>query len=1056
MHSPLSPAGVTTAMDVRSATRLPHTVYVINRAVKEFLDYRLDALAQRLWRLNAGRNTEAVPLPPRAFDVLRYLVDHPGRLVAHDELLAAIWRDSHVLPEVLKTQILTIRGALKDSAATPRYIESVRGRGYRFIAPVQDVRVSAAAPAVAAPEGGVFVGRDSALEELRDAFREAATGQRQLVFVLGEPGIGKSRLVERFLQSHSEAPDVLIGSGRCVEVYGGGEPYYPILDALSDLSRGHGGSTVIDNLVGLAPMWANQMPARIPAERRSALKQAIAGADRGRMLREICELLEALATHHPLLLILEDLHWADHASLDVIAALAQRRYRAKLMLLATYRPEDPATGRLPVKALSHELLVRKLCREVSLTPLDENAVGRYVAGADAAMPAPAVAKELARLIWERSGGNPLFMLATLDDLLERGMVTHSERGWIPNTALSQVALAIPRTLGQLLEARIQQLTEEQLRALEAASATGLTFCSTVTAEAADLSQEDFEDLCDELSRRESFISRSEVRVFPGGARGQCYRFRHQLFRDALHDRQGPARQTRLHRSLGARWEAVLDRDECFLMALELAWHFEIARDFTRALTYLRMALRTATRRFSHREAASINEHALKLVQLLPGEERARVEADFLERQATIYGATRDSRAGEAYQRLADLASRSGWVDIQARALLGLAFATSWLDVERSLVHLRAALELSSQQQDPQLKARTELSSHVWRLWIRGWDTATARQAELAFEQLCGGSDRLATASGQIEFGLLCLLSSRYRQGHECLESGYRALFEHEEVRQDFNMARAIWFTRLAAPWALLCMGELGRALGQFDVGITTFSQNGNHYGRRTLQLVRAWTLFHCADFRGMLAQCHQIAAETAAVAEIDETQTAVAESEVCRRLVLEGLAEAELGEVTASYQHLLEAQRQMDSQPVMFDWYWRILLDWGLTNLALKEGEVTRAERQLEALLERVEATEERTWQALAWETRARIELHRRDAARAVESIRRALAITAGLETPLADWRLHATAAEACGAAGLSAEGERHAQLSLAAKTRLGESLPAGPLRANLLAPRGP
>ena len=1016
--------------------------------MKEFIDYRLDPLAQRLWRLKNGQEA-VVPLQPRAFDVLRYLVEHPGRLVAHDELLTAVWHDAQVLPEVLKTQILLVRSALEDSAASPRYIETVRGRGYRFIAPVSDAHVPDVAPAVVPTEGGAFVGRESPLEALREAFRLAATGVRQLVFVLGEPGIGKSRLVEQFLQTNTSRPPALIGTGRCVEVYAGGEPYYPILEALSDLSRQAGGGFV-DNLVGLAPMWASQMPARIPAHRRSALKEGIAGADRGRMLREICELLEAVATHHPLILILEDLHWADHASLDVISALAQRRYRAKLLLLATYRPEDPVHGRLPVKVLSHELLVRKLCHEVALEPLDATAVGQFLSGMDHIGSQP-VAAELAHLIWERSGGNPLFMMATLDDLQEHDLVAHSERGWVANTALSQVALAIPRTLGQLLEGRIQQLSAEQLRVLEAASATGLTFCATIVAEAAEMSQEACEDLCDELARRESFISRADVQVFAGGLRSQSYRFRHQLLRDALHDRQGPARQERLHRRLGERLEAVLDSDERFLKALELAWHFEIARDFVRVLSYLRLALRTATRRFAHREAGTINARALGLVHLLPLAERVAVEVEFLERQASIYGATRDIRARESYQRLAVLAEARGLTDIQARAVLGLAFATSWLDIGRGLTHLREALEVSARQTDPQLRARTELGSHVWRIWISGWDTSAARQAERAFEQLRAGADPMAIAVGQIEFGVICLLSSRYRLAYESVESGYRALSENREIRQDFNMARAVWQTRLTAPWALLCAGELGHALEEFDTAIAAFTRNSNHYGRRTLQLVRAWTLFHCDDFRGVLAQCQELATDTD-WSEAPDT-TVAADTEVRRRLLLEGLAETELGDLADARQHLQEARRQMDGQPVMFDWYWRLMLDWGLANLALRVGEEAPARQQAQVLLERVEQTEERTWQGLAWETRARVELLARDFSSALESIARALAVTEGCETPLADWRIHATAALVYEAAGRSSDASQHAQLGRTAKARLAASLTVRSLGVNLPTP---
>src|SRR6266478_3038262 len=98
--------------------------------------FRIDLINLCLWRSNGPGPDECVNLPPTAFDVLRYLVENPARLVTHDELLAAVWGDVHVQPEVLKSHILAIRNALGDKSASPRFIETQRGRGYRFIGPI--------------------------------------------------------------------------------------------------------------------------------------------------------------------------------------------------------------------------------------------------------------------------------------------------------------------------------------------------------------------------------------------------------------------------------------------------------------------------------------------------------------------------------------------------------------------------------------------------------------------------------------------------------------------------------------------------------------------------------------------------------------------------------------------------------------------------------------------------------------------------------------------------------------------------------------------------------
>ena len=191
----------------------------------DFPPFRLDPSNQCLWRLQETARDERILLPPKAFAVLRYLVEHAGRLVTQEELLEAVWPETYIKPEVLKSRIFEIRSALGDRPKTPRFIETLPRRGYRFIAPVHDG--PAAAPAFPGPPAsGPLVGHAGALETLGACLHRTMQGQRQLVLVTGEPGIGKTALVDAFQQQALAAvPGLRLARGQCLEGYGGMEAY---------------------------------------------------------------------------------------------------------------------------------------------------------------------------------------------------------------------------------------------------------------------------------------------------------------------------------------------------------------------------------------------------------------------------------------------------------------------------------------------------------------------------------------------------------------------------------------------------------------------------------------------------------------------------------------------------------------------------------------------------------------------------------------------------------------------------------------------------------------
>jgi DNA-binding SARP family transcriptional activator/type II secretory pathway predicted ATPase ExeA len=238
------------------------------------------------------------------------------------------------------------------------------------------------------PASYVF-GREAELAQLNSWLDQALGGTRQLVFVTGESGLGKTTLVETFLAETRHKAKPWIGHGQCIEHRGTGEAYMPVLEAFGRLCREPGGQELVALLARLAPTWLVQMPWLVSPEDFEVLQHRVLATTRERMLREMVGAIEALTAERPLILVLEDLHWSDYSTLDLLSWLAQRQDPARLLLIGTYRPADVRMQDHPLRTVVQEMRLRGQCQELDLPFLAESAVEQYLASRfeGAALPA---------------------------------------------------------------------------------------------------------------------------------------------------------------------------------------------------------------------------------------------------------------------------------------------------------------------------------------------------------------------------------------------------------------------------------------------------------------------------------------------------------------------------------------------------------------------------------------------------------------------------------------------------------------------------------------------
>ena len=573
------------------------------------------------------RDDEIIAVQPQVFDLLLLLLENRHRLVTKEEIFQRIWKNRIVSDAALSSRIKTLRQALGDDGTEQGCIRTVRRRGFRLVAPVEPLGADTGAPPAPLPAAPVterpkFVGREHELSLLGDLLAKACAGRRQVVFVTGEAGIGKTCLVSAFVASSSTSSQASIGHAQCIELYGTSEPYLPIFEAMQRLGAEIGVDKLAIYLKSFAPTWLAQMPwlgdgTQPPAD--------VAGATPQRMLRELAQALEAMSAARPIVFWLEDLHWSDRSTLDAISFLARRSESARLMVIGSYRPAEAQARRHPVQAVKDAIALNRACTELALGFFGLKDVAVYLQRRFALEAAEL--GELSQFIHGRTDGNPLFVVALSDDLVRSGAL-RNDGGWRLAEPVSRIGLTIPETVQILIGQQIENLAAEERRVLQIAAVSGAEFSAAGVAATPGLDVQAVEEICDRLVQRQQFITGRGSEDWPDGTVANRYAFVHAMYQEGLSSRVSEARRVEWQGRIAAREEQAYGANVREIAA-QLAVRFEAARQYDRSVKYFELAARNALAGNAYIEAARLYGKAIDMLPLAQLDDPAKVELRML-------------------------------------------------------------------------------------------------------------------------------------------------------------------------------------------------------------------------------------------------------------------------------------------------------------------------------------------------------------------------------------------------------------------------------------------
>lgn len=579
---------------------------------------------------------------------------HPFSAQSQLEFLNAIIGQQAIAPSNLNPEIsqnleALILGLLeKDARLRPTAAGAASALSEKNSGGVEPVIAAVTAPVKIERR---TVGRESERAALRSAVAAIATGRGSMVCVTGEPGMGKTTLVEEFLAelAHDSQP-VKVARGRCSERLAGTEAYLPFLEVLDNLMRNDSGGATTQAIKRLAPTWYAQiMP--ILSESSAANLTENRAPSQERLKRELVSLFQEIAKRQLLALFFDDLHWADISTVDLLNFLASHFEGMRLLIVATYRPSELLLGKHPFLKVKLDLQGRGLCRELPLEFLNLTEIEHYL---ELLFPNHLFPADFAELIYAKTEGNPLFIADLLRYLRDHQFITErvineTAARWELAQAIPEIERELPESVRGMVERKIAQISESDRKTLTAASVQGNEFDSAVVAKALGMEAADVEESLESLERIHAFVRLVDEREFPDRTFTLRYRFVHVLYQNALYGSLRPTRRASLSAAIA---QTLLDcyGERVSEVASRLALLLEAARDFSRASDYFLLAAQNASALYAYHEAVKLARRGVESLKMLPDSpERLRKELSLQMILGTSVVATAGYTSREAEQ-----------------------------------------------------------------------------------------------------------------------------------------------------------------------------------------------------------------------------------------------------------------------------------------------------------------------------------------------------------------------------------------------------------------------
>ncbi len=940
---------------------------------------------------------ERAQLSPKAFAVLDYLYQHKQQLVSKDDLLSAVWPKVFVTDAVLKVAVGELRKALDDHPKQPRFIETVHRRGYRFIgdmALAQDT-MTIEVPMASTSSPAALFGRDTAVQQLNTSWAGAQSGQKQILFITADAGLGKTALIDCWLDQQfaqlSDHQPKLLACASCFDQHGSSEPYLPILSALGHLLKGPQHATIKPLLRQYAPSWYVQIPALMQGGEREALQQELFGATTQRMLREFVDFIAVLTKDTPLLLCIEDLHWCDSASLDLIKALAQRQHNGRFMLLGSIRTSELRHDESPVKAAHSQLLLQQQCESLELTALDEESVSAFLRQR---LPESLLTENSLALFYRYTEGNPLLLSAAIEHLGQGAAIPVLDADTDQETEAEpispeQIEQSISGGLKSLLSLRIANLDKQDRQVLEAASVSAAEFATESLAAVLQGDVLAIEETCEGDLLHEQWLAPVGSQRWPDGSISESYRFWHQLYRQFFYEALSAARCRHYHLRFAERLLSGF-QGELKPLAAQLAYHFEAGGNVARAIEYRQLATGHAAQCFAYAEALRHSEKVFELSQ--HAEDTETSLAAYKQRCGFLLASGQLMETITAYQELIKLSQQASNQHYEIMATLGLADALFWVDRQACLATGQQAVDLSQQTDDQSLQIHAKGKYAHYCSVISGYQPEYAQDYEAALQLAHESNDPELQCVHYTRHLYYQIIRTQYQQAKELAEVCLQVALDKGDA---VNYLSCEFFHA----WALYYQGQWGDMLTVIERSLALAQKNEHIPWVLHFQLQKAWLLVQAGDYSGARELCLPIYQQASAGPK--------SSLYFFSSIILLQLETADQ-HLTASQQYVEAIGAALDEQPMAIDWVLRFSLQQGLAEYHLQCEQWNEAQAAALELQDMANCSGEQTYRVMSDWLLARCALGQGDAALAQQSLEQAGECLQQHDLPTVSWRVYA------------------------------------------------